>query len=186
MRNNLLNAPNFNQQVGAFIRLICIVTLQLGAGCKDNDSPIIVVAPPETTASCDSVLYPHSSPHFSFYYSSLDTNICEIADSLENNYFRIINDLQTDTLPVVNIHFYDNHDSLALAVSAIVPNLPSWAIGLATAQDQIHLMSPNFTGYSFEYMITNLIHEFAHCVSIHINSTIPDNPRWLWESSCHL
>ena len=31
-------------------------------------------------------------------------------------------------------------------------------------------------------MTTNLIQEFAHCVSMHINSSFPDNPRWLWES----
>src|SRR6185436_13502847 len=25
-------------------------------------------------------------------------------------------------------------------------------------------------------------HEFAHCVSMRLNPTIPNNPRWLWES----
>ena len=26
------------------------------------------------------------------------------------------------------------------------------------------------------------VHEFAHVVSMYVNSTIPNNPRWLWEA----
>ena len=44
-------------------------------------------------------------------------------------------------------------------------------------------MSPNHPAYApFDRMVVNLVHEFAHCVSIHINPRIPNNPRWLWES----
>ena len=31
-------------------------------------------------------------------------------------------------------------------------------------------------------MVSNLVHEFAHCVSMHVNPRIPNNPHWLWES----
>jgi len=120
---------------------------------------------------------------FTFYYTSLDTlNIRSVGDSLEKNYTRIVSDLNSDTLPEINVHFYTNHDSLAAAVRHVVPNLPSWASGLAISQSEIHMISPNHPNYGFNYMITNLIHEFAHCVSYHIRPNIANNPRWLWES----
>ena len=30
--------------------------------------------------------------------------------------------------------------------------------------------------------MSNIVHEFAHCVSMHLNARIPNNPRWFWES----
>ena len=27
-----------------------------------------------------------------------------------------------------------------------------------------------------------IVHEFAHCVSLQVNSTIANSPRWLWET----
>ena len=127
--------------------------------------------------------YPYQTTHFNFYYTSLDTlNIISVGDSLEKNYERIINDLKSDTLSEINVHFYTNYDSLAAAVSHVVPNLPSWASALALSQSEIYMMSPNHPDYGFSFMLTNLIHEFAHCVSYHIRPSIANNPRWLWES----
>ena len=91
--------------------------------------------------------------------------------------------MNSDTLPEVKIHFYTNYDSLAAAVRHVVPNLPLWAIGLAISQDEIHMLSPNLPAYEFGQMMTNIIHEFAHCVSYHIKPNIANNPRWLWESA---
>lgn len=143
--------------------------------CSENN-----VAP----SSNDKTLsYPYETTHFAFYYTDLDSNnIQTIGDTLESNYSRIINDLMTDTLPEVNVHLYSNHDSLAAAVNLWVPNLPSWASGLAISQSEIYMMSPNHPQYGFEPMLINLVHEFAHCVSYHIRPNIANNPRWLWES----
>jgi hypothetical protein len=44
-------------------------------------------------------------------------------------------------------------------------------------------MSPNAPAWGpFDRMVSNLLHEFAHCVTLHLNPTIANNPRWLWES----
>ena len=66
-------------------------------------------------------------------------------------------------------------------------NLPIWAIGNALGDSAIHMISPNSPNarnqdYDYQEMIKNTIHEFVHCVSLHINKTIANNPRWLWES----
>jgi hypothetical protein len=44
-------------------------------------------------------------------------------------------------------------------------------------------MSPNSPAWGpFDRMVSNLVHEFAHCVSLHVNPRFANNPRWLWES----
>jgi hypothetical protein len=102
-------------------------------------------------------------------------------EELERNYSRILSDLRSDSLPMITLTLYRDHDRLARAVRPII--VPSWASGLATTQDQIHLMSPGVDGWGpLDRATRNAVHEFAHCVSLHENSTIANNPRWFWES----
>jgi hypothetical protein len=142
-------------------------------------------ATPSMSASgASAVVAPFASAHFVFFYTTLDSaNIEVIARAAEAEYSRILHDLGVDTLPAVQVHFYTDHQALEGAVAAIAGPIPSWASGLATAQDQIHLMSPNHPAYApFDRMLSNIMHEFAHCVSMRANPRIPNNPRWLWES----
>ena len=117
--------------------------------------------------------------HFKIFYTPLDDkNVQQIADSLESSYPRITNHLQSGDLPLVNVSFYVD----GAALNKANPNIPSWAVGLATSVSQIHIVSPNNTQQDYQNMIRNIIHEFAHCVSMKINPTIANNPRWLWET----
>ena len=51
----------------------------------------------------------YDTMHFKIYYTVLDdTNIKEIADSLENSYPKVTSHLQSGGLPVVSVHFYQN------------------------------------------------------------------------------
>jgi hypothetical protein len=101
---------------------------------------------------------------------------------MENNYSRILDDLLVDTVALTAVNFYSTHEELAAAVAHAVPNLPSWAIGLATAKDTIHMIAPKHPNYQFEYMLIVMIHEFTHCVTLNIKPNFGNNPRWLWES----
>ena len=123
------------------------------------------------------------SAHFVFSYTPLDAaNIVSTANAVEGEYARIIQDLGSDALPPINVRFYTDPQEMVRAVAPIGP-VPSWASGLATTQSQIHLMSPNHPSYApYTRMVSNLVHEFAHCVSIHINPRFSNNPRWFWES----
>ena len=117
--------------------------------------------------------------HFKIFYTPLDdNNVQEIADSLEKSYPRITTHLQSGELPMVNVQLYVD----GAALNKANPNIPSWAVGLATSVSQIHIVSPNNTQQDYQNMIRNIIHEFAHCVSMKINPTIANNPRWLWET----
>jgi len=159
-------------------KMLLVLLIMMAASCAGQEEVIDPENPNDNHPE-----NPLSTTHFTFYYTAWDSaTITAIGDSLEVHYQRITTDLNSGNLPIVHVHFYTSHDSLADAVSDVVPNLPVWAIGLATAEDQIHMMSPNDSNYDFHYMFTNLVHEFAHCVSWHMNSTIGNNPRWLWES----
>lgn len=133
------------------------------------------------TVSCTTVnkTRVYKTTHFTLNYTkSDDTNIREIADSLENSYLKITSSLQSGDLPVVNVHFYEN----ITALNKVFPDFPNWAVGQAISLSEIHMISPNAPKQDYQTMIRNTKHEFAHCVSMKINSTIGNNPRWLWES----
>lgn len=121
----------------------------------------------------------HETTHFKIFYTNLDDgNIMEIADSLENSYPKITSHLQSGELAVVNVRFYESISELR----KVFPDFPLWAVGQATSVSEIHMISPNNPNQDYHTMIRNVIHEFAHCVSMKINNTIGNNPRWLWES----
>src|SRR6266516_3331530 len=105
------------------------------------------------------------------------------AAAVETVYPRIIAELLSDALPQVNVTFYLDHSALETAALAAGVVVPSWASGLATAQNRIHVVSPNLRSWgSYDRLVSSLVHEFAHCVSLHLNTRIANNPRWFWES----
>jgi hypothetical protein len=126
----------------------------------------------------------YKTNHFKIFYTKLDDkNIKEIADSVENNYTRIITNLQSKELPIVSIHFYPDSASFREGVKLWVRNPPVWMQGITLGDSAIHMISPDAPNWDdYQTMIKNTIHEFAHCVSRHINKTINNKPRWLWES----
>jgi len=125
-----------------------------------------------------------TSAHFVFNYTALDAaNIGEIAAAVEREHARIVADCGLDSVPAVTVTFYTDHAVLEAATRATAGVVPAWASGLITSATQIHLMSPNSPAWApYSRMLTNLVHEFAHCVSMRLNPRIANNPRWLWET----
>jgi hypothetical protein len=161
------------------MRIAILLLVVICAGCgSDGGSP---VAPSSPTTQQPA---PVATAHFTFFPTSLDAgNITATADSLEAEYGRITRDLGVDAMPRVNVHFYSDQAALRAAMRPLFGALPSFAIGLATSSTEIHLVSPNQPAVApYSVMVSNLVHEFAHCVSLHLNPTIANNPRWFWES----
>ena len=122
------------------------------------------------------------SVHFTFHHTAADVaQISATAARLESEYDRILRDLGVTTMPRVNVSFYGTHDALVAGAGPSAGPIPAWATGLVTAEDQIHLLSPAVAG-PYERAMTNLVHDFAHCVSLRANRTIANNPRWFWEA----
>jgi len=125
-----------------------------------------------------------SSAHFVFHYTSLDANnIAATAARVEADYTRILEDLGADNMPPVHVTLYPDHRQFELATTALAGYTPSWTVGLVTSQTAIHIMSPNLPQWgSYNSVVNNIVHEFVHCVSMHVNGTIANHPRWIWES----
>ncbi|MGH7598222.1 MAG: hypothetical protein ACREOI_17855 [bacterium] len=124
----------------------------------------------------------YSSAHFKFLLTEFDrANIASVAQHLENNYSRVTGDLSAGNLPIIHIRFYSSQSMLHQTLN--FPNSPAWLVGAATARDQIHMMSPNAPnlGRSLDEMLTILVHEFTHCVTLNMVSSINNFPPWLWE-----
>jgi hypothetical protein len=125
-----------------------------------------------------------NTAHFAFTYTALDkATIAQTAAALEAEFPRIVADLGGSAPPVIRVWLYSDHAELERALTPLIGAIPSWAIGAAPSRDQIHMMSPNHAGSgSYATMMTNLVHEFAHCITLHHNRTIGNNPRWFWEA----
>jgi hypothetical protein len=86
-------------------------------------------------------------------------------------------------MPRVHVTFYTDHAALETATRAVAGVVPSWTYGLVTAADQIHVMSPNHPSWGpYDRRMSDIVHEFAHGVSLQANPRIANNPRWLWEA----
>jgi hypothetical protein len=126
----------------------------------------------------------HASAHFVFHYTPLDAgNIGSIAASVEAEHSRILADLGISSMPVVDVTFYADQAALQAGVRPLVGQIPSFASGLVTSSTAIHMVSPNApASVPFDRALRNLVHEFAHCVSLRVDPTFANDPRWLWEA----
>lgn len=125
----------------------------------------------------------YATRHFKIYYTKVDNgHIRAIADSLETNSARIITDLQAPELPIVSVHFYADTIYYREGVKTWAPHLPWYSTGCTRGDSVIHMISPDGPHQDYQAMIKSAIHEYAHCVSRHINNTFANNPRWLWEA----
>ena len=132
-------------------------------------------AAPTTPTGAPADIGTIATSHFTISYPSRDAaSIGAVAHALEREQARIVQELGSGEMPRVNVRIHADRAALQAAVASVAGVIPSWATGLATAVDQIHLLSPA--------AVATVVHEFGHCVSMRINPAIANNPRWLWEA----
>lgn len=124
------------------------------------------------------------SAHFSVRHTDLDAaSVSPIATAIEAEYQRILRDFNVTQMPTVTVTLYPTGQALSDAVSPIVGPLPSFAKGLVTGPTAVHILSPNLqSAWSYADGVRSIVHEFAHCVSLRVNPSFGNNPRWWWES----
>lgn len=110
-------------------------------------------------------------------------SVAQTADAVEAEYDRITGDLGVTQMPIVVVTLYPDLNSLSAAVAPVVGPLPSFATALVTGVDAVHSLSPNLASrWTYRDAVTAIVHEFAHCVSLRLNPSFGNSPRWLWES----
>ena len=156
---------------------LSVVLAGCGGGPPSNPTPPSGPAPsPPAFAS-------HPSANFVFRHTAIDAaTIAATASAAEGHHARIVADLGLAAVPPVTVTLYPDSASLRAGVAPLVGSIPSFASGLVTGPDAIHVLSPNAPVWSYEAGVTAIVHEFAHCVSLRVNPSIANNPRWLWET----
>ena len=115
--------------------------------------------------------------HFDFIlYDGLSPSIIpDISNELENNYERIITDLQIMNMPAVTVKIWADYDNFLEAMQTDIGVRYTGATGYLFGMQEMRLQ------YSDEVSQT-AVHEFAHLVSLQVNSNFANRPRWLWEA----
>lgn len=115
--------------------------------------------------------------HFEYllYDNLSDSDISAVSENLENNFQRIISDLGRENLPTIKVGIWQNYTNFLNAMENDIGTRYQGATGYVMSDREFRIYFNNDAP-------TAAVHEFAHVVSIHVNSTIPNNPRWLWEA----
>jgi hypothetical protein len=146
------------------------------AGCGGASPAMPAAVPPFFTS--------HTSAHFTLRYTPIDAaSVAATAAALEGHHARILDDLGVQQMPSVTVTLYPDPESFRAAVVPLVGNVPSFASGLVSGPDAIHVLSPSLASrWNYSEGVVVIVHEFAHCVSLRLNPAIANNPRWLWEA----
>ena len=129
--------------------------------------------------SCDYCEYATELDENNFEYILFDgltlSDISEISEELETNQHQILNTLNVINMPIVTVKIWTNYDNFLHEMEADIGIRYTGATGYVFGKEELRIY------YTNQAPIT-AIHEFVHLVSMQINETIPNNPRWLWEA----
>lgn len=122
------------------------------------------------------------SEHFVYYYTDTDKeSIKDIEQRLEANYERIVQDLQPQDMPVIQVRIYPDLSSFHNSLDQ--PKVEAWVVGVAT-KDEIKMVSPVASGLSLSYenIMQVVVHELTHSVVGNIMGYTSPSWNWLNES----
>jgi len=90
------------------------------------------------------------------------------AAALEAAYPRVTEELGQSGLPRVTVRFYPDLESFRAATG-----WDAWGL----------IQGPNlFLMVASPFQPVIAVHEFAHCITLHLDRTADNNPTWLWEA----
>ena len=103
------------------------------------------------------------------------SDITEISEELETKQHQILKALNVINMPKVTVKIWSNYDNFLDDMEADIGIRYIGATGYVFDKEEFRIYLTNRSPLT-------AIHEFAHLVSMQINETIPNNPRWLWEA----
>lgn len=141
---------------------------------------IIILILPTLFLSCSESTEPEhdlNNNRFDFilYDGLTASHIINVNDALQTNYDRITNDLKVTNMPKVTIKIWSDYENFMRVMEDDI------GIRYVGATGYIYSMSEFRIFYNGQVAVA-AVHEFAHLVSMQVNSSIANNPRWLWEA----
>jgi hypothetical protein len=116
--------------------------------------------------------------HFSFVlHDGLTQSIINpINEKLNDNYSRVLNDLKISSMNKVSVKIWNNESNFLDNMEQAIGQRYQGASGWVYSSTDIRIL------YRGNYTSQIALHEFCHAVSLVVNNTIGNNPRWLWEA----
>lgn len=142
------------------------------AACGDRSPASPSGAPEQPTVKL-------TSANFRFLADRVDgETLALIAGLLEPERARFMSDLEVDTLPAVSVYVWQDQTSFYADMRARAGQVWTGAGGWVPGRLTVSVLAQG----SAAATARAISHEVAHVVSIAVNATIPNNPRWLWET----
>jgi hypothetical protein len=155
------------------ILLFAFILLYISSiNCKDTqtDSSVDQVNKETTVLPADTL------PFAFILYDGLTAKATEsIRTKLQENAQHMLSDFQIEQVDTYMVYLWGTNDSY-----------------LAAQQQHIGTRYPGSTGYvmgpfamgllNVSGVASNAVHEYAHSLSLRINGTFGNNPRWYWEA----
>jgi hypothetical protein len=143
-------------------------TLAAAGGCGGTGAS----APSSTLES----LVPRArTAHFDVHAGlASEATVAEIAAGLEARYGRVIADLETGEVPRITIEVWSDEASFLTEMERFFGRRYN-ATGYVTGPSVLRVLA-------VPQVVRNATHEMSHAISLHVNPTFGNRPRWLWES----
>jgi hypothetical protein len=138
--------------------LISFVLMILLSSCKENDH------------TGNDVIF-----KFDLYDDLTNEDVALIQNKLNGNFGRIISDLKVLFSGTFTIHIWENEENYLTAQEKY--------IGMKYPGSSGYVLGPNEIALLYCSSVDeNAEHEFAHCISLHVQANFSNHPRWLWEA----
>jgi len=136
--------------------------------------------PSSPSASREQLTVKLTTAHFEVRADRASSDLLTYAaGQLEANYARITSDLRVDTLARTSVWVWQDSDSF-YADMGTRGQVYYGAGGYVVNGHTVSLLVvPAASAAEFA---REAVHEFVHIVSMAVNASIPNNPRWLWET----
>ncbi len=137
-------------------------------------------APASASATFERPVVKVTTAHFRILGDRAASSLLQvIADALEANYPRITADLRVSGLETTSVYAWADsasfYDHMQRTAGTVWQGSGGWVPGPHT----VSILAADVTA---SRAASGAVHEFAHVVSIAVNASIGNNPRWLWET----
>jgi len=102
--------------------------------------------------------------------------IPSIQGKLDENYSRVLADLDVAAMNKVQVSIWGDRTNFYDNMRSTTGTIFYGAAGWIPNKQEVRIF---YVGNSTAQVV---LHEFCHAVSLNVNSTIGNNPRWLWEA----
>ena len=103
-----------------------------------------------------------------------DAAVAAAAEGLEAHYVRVLSDLGVSDVAMVTVKIWQDAATYFSTLEGYFGERYQ-ATGYITGRDEIRVLA-------VPQLPVNVVHEFCHVVSLYVNPSIANNPRWYWEA----